>query len=196
MTEEERNQLIAEGKLDEQGNPIDPTKDGLAPETKPKGDDPEPKFTQEQLDAIISDRLKREREKREADEKKARDEAERKRLEENQEFKSLADQYKAELEQLREDARLAEKNSKRTSLLMKAGYNEEQIERYAKFVDGEDEAAMEAAVEQLKKDVPPTPKYVDPNAGNSQRQSPAPKDKEEKGRSLFQRLKAEGRTGR
>lgn len=192
MTEEEKNALIAEGKLNPDGTPLN---DGQEPVKTPKGDE-EPKFTQAQLNALIQERLGRERtaqEKKLADEKA---EAERKRLEENQEFKSLADQYKAELEKLKEDAQLAEKNSKRTTLLMKAGYNEEQIERYSKFVDGDDDAAMEAAVEQLKKDIPPTPKYVDPNAGNSSRQTPAPKDKEEKGRSLFQRLKAEGRTGR
>lgn len=190
MTDEEKAQLIAEGKLDEQGNPIEPETDGGAPEEKPEGGNgEEPKFTQAQLDAILSDRLKREREKREADEKKARDEAERKRLEENNEFKSLADKYREELDALKEDARKA----KKVALLTKAGYNDEQIERYGKFVDGDTDEAMAAAVEQLKKDVPPKGNYVDPAAGNSSRQTPAPKDKEEKGRSLYQRLKAEGR---
>lgn len=192
MTEEEKQALIAEGKLNADGTPIN---DGGAPDNKPNGDD-EPKYTQAQINQMIQDRLKREREKQEQKLAEEKAEAERKRLEENQEFKSLADQYKAELDRLKEDAQKAEKDSKRTKLLMKAGYNEEQIERYSKFVDGDDDATMEAAVEQLKKDIPPTPKYVDPNAGNSSRQTPAPKDKEEKGRSLFQRLKAEGRTGR
>lgn len=190
MTEEEKAQLIAEGKLDESGNPVAPENDGREPENKPEGSNgEEPKFTQAQLDAILSDRLKRERDKREADEKKAREEAERKRLEENNEFKSLADKYREELEALKEDARKA----KKTALLVKAGYNDEQVERYSKFVDGDTDEAMAAAVEQLKQDVPPTPKYVDPSAGNSTKQTPAPKDKEDKGRELFKRLKGEGR---
>lgn len=188
MTEEEKQALIAEGKLNPDVTPIN---DGQEPVKTPNGDD-EPKYTQAQINQMIQDRLKREREKQEQKLAEEKAEAERKRLEENQEFKSLADQYKAELDRLKEDAQKAEKDSKRTKLLMKAGYNEEQIERYSKFVDGDDDAAMEAAVEQLKKDVPPTPKYVDPNAGNSSRQTPAPKDKESKGRELFQRLKANG----
>lgn len=193
MTDEEKAQLIADGKLNPDGTPLN---DGKEPVETPNGENGEAKFTQAQINTMIQDRLKREREAAEKKLAEEKAEAERKRLEENQEFKSLADQYKAELEQLKEDALKAEKLSTKTSLLMKAGYNEEQIERYGKFVDGEDDAAMEAAVEQLKKDVPPTPKYVDPNGGNSQRQSPAPKDKEDKGRTLFQRMKAEGRTGR
>lgn len=190
MTEEEKVQLIAEGKIDESGKPVAPENDGRVPENKPEGSNgEEPKFTQAQLDAILSDRLKRERDKREADEKKAREEAERKRLEENNEFKSLADKYREELDALKEDARKA----KKTALLVKAGYSDEQVERYAKFVDGDTDEAMAAAVEQLKQDVPPTPKYVDPSAGNSTKQTPAPKDKEDKGRELFKRLKGEGR---
>lgn len=189
MTEEEKQALIAEGKLNADETPIN---DGGAPENKPNGDD-EPKYTQAQINQMIQDRLKREREKQEQKLAEEKAEAERKRLEENKEFQSLAEQYKAELEKLKEDAQKAEKDSKRTKLLVKAGYNEEQIERYAKFVDGEDDAAMEAAVEQLKKDVPPTPSYVDPSAGNSSRQTPATKGKEEKARSMFQRLKEQGR---
>lgn len=193
MTEEEKQALIAEGKLNPDGTPI---KDGQEPDKTPIGDDDEPKYTKAQINVMIQDRLKREKEAQEKKLAEEKAEADRKRLEENEEFKSLADQYKAELDRLKEDAQKAEKDSKKTKLLMKAGYNEEQIERYSKFVDGEDEAAMEASVEQLKKDVPPTPKYVDPSAGNSSRQTPAPTNKEDKGRSLFQRLKAEGRTGR
>lgn len=193
MTEEERNQLIAEGKLDAEGNPIEPNKDGLAPETKPTGDK-KIELTQEQIDAMIEGRLQRERNKQAEKLAAEKAEAERKRLEENQEFKSLADEYKAELEKLKEDARKAEILGKKTQLLAKAGYTPEQVERYAKFVDGETDDEMQAAVDLLKQDVPPTPGYVDPKStGNSSRQSPPPKDKEEKGRSYFQRLKAEGK---
>lgn len=194
MTEEEKAKLIAEGKLDENGNPIEPANDGKDPVKTPKGDDDAPKFTQAQLDAIISDRLARAEAKRKQEKEEAEAEAERKRLEDSQEYKGLAEQYKQELEKLKEDAQKAEKLSKKTSLLAKAGYKPEQVERYAKFVDGETDDEMQAAVNQLVADVPPTPGYVDPKgAGNSQRQTPAPKDKEEKGRSYFQRLKEQGK---
>ena len=190
MTEEEKAQLIAEGKLDERGNPIEPENDGGAPGDKPEGGNgEEPKFTQAQLDAILSDRLERERKKREEADKKAREEAERKRLEENNEFKSLADKYREELDALREDALKA----KKVAALSKAGYNDEQIERYGKYVEGDTDEAIAAAVTQLKADVPPKGNYVDPHANNGGRQTPAPKDKEEKGRSMYQRLKANGR---
>lgn len=196
MTEEEKNALIAEGKIDENGNVLDPANDGGEPAKQPEGNVKKVELTQEQLDAIIEGRLERERKKQAEKLAAEKQEAERKRLAENEEFKTLAEQYKAELEKIKEDARKSEINSKRTTLLMKAGYNEEQIARYGKFVEGETDEEMEASVELLKKDVPPTPKYVDPNAGNGSRQTPAPKDKEEKGRSLFQRLKADGRVGK
>lgn len=194
MTEEERNKLIEEGKLDAEGNPIEPqTNDGGEPVKPPKEGSKKLELTQEQLDAMIEGRLARDRKAREDAEAAEKAEAERKRLEENDEFKTLAEQYKAELEQLREDARKTELNAKRVSELVKAGYNEEQVERYGKYVEGETDEEIKAAVEVLKKDVPPTPGYVDPAAGNSQRQTPKPKDKEEKGRSYFQRLKGEGK---
>lgn len=197
MTEEEKQQLIAEGKLDAEGNPIEqtPPNHGGEPGKPPNGEEPKKiELTQAQLDAMIEGRLARDRKAREDAELAAKAEEDRKRLEDNQEYKSLADQYKEELEQLKEDARKAEIASKRTSLLLKAGYNEDQIERYGKYVEGETEDEMKAAVELLKQDVPPTPKYVDPQgAGNSQRQQPKPTDKEDKGRSIYQRLKQQGK---
>lgn len=192
MTEEERNQLIADGKLDAEGNPIEPSNNGGEPVKHPEGSK-KVELTQEQLDAIVEGRLARDRAAREKAEAEKAAEDERKRLAENNEFKTLAEKYEAELAQLKESARQADLNSKRTSELLKAGYNEEQVTRYVKYVEGETAEEIKAAVELLKKDVPPTPKYVDPNAGNSSRQKPVPKDKEEKGRSYFQRLKDEGK---
>lgn len=190
MTEEEKQALIAEGKLNPDGTPLN---DGQEPDKTPDGGDDEVTYTKAQINQMIQERLKREREKQEEKLAAEKAEAERKRLEENQEFKSLADQYKAELDKAKEDARLAELNSKRTTLLVKAGYNEEQVLRYGKFVEGETDEELEAAVEQLKKDVPPTPAYVDPSANNSSRPKTPAKDKEEKGRSAYQRLKDAGR---
>lgn len=195
MTEEEKQQLIAEGKLDSEGNPIEPGNDGGAPGNQPNGGEGDkPTLTVAQANAMVQDRLRRDREKREAEAEVARQEEERKRLEENAEFKTLADQYKAELERLKEESRLEKLNSQRVSALVKAGYNDEQISRYGKYVEGETEDEIKAAVEQLKKDVPPTANYVDPKGGgNPSRQTPVPKDKEEKGRALFQKLKGEGK---
>lgn len=189
MTEEQKAQMIADGLLNEDGTPKEPAKDGKEPDKDPKGDGDEPKFTQAQLDAILSDRLKRDREKREAKEKADRDEAERKRLADNEDHKALAEKYRDELAALKEDAQRAKKEA----LLTKAGYSDEQIARYGKFVDGDTDEDLAEAVEQLKKDVPPTPKYVDPSAGNSSRSKPTQVDKEDKGREAFKRLKQMGR---
>ena len=57
-------------------------------------------FTQAEVDAIISDRLDRERRKQEADAKKAQEAAEAKRMEEQQEFQKLAETRQAKIAEL------------------------------------------------------------------------------------------------
>lgn len=97
-----------------------------------------------------------------------------------------------ELSQIRVDAL----TSRKQALLIKAGYNDEQIERYAKFVTGEDDEAIAKSVEELVADVPPkvAKSYADPaQSGGGARQTPQPKDLHDKGVSAFQRLKGLGR---
>lgn len=158
------------------------------PTVEEPANNPETKtFTQAELDKIIADRLAREQKKRDEAIQKERDEAERKRLEEAQEYKVLADKYREELEAIKADAL----KSKKDALLAKAGYTDEQVERYRKFIDGETDEELAKSIETLKADVPPKPTYVDPSPMNGERGKPEQVDSEEKGRSLFQRLRGQ-----
>lgn len=108
-------------------------KGGTPPGGKPNGGD-EPKFTQAQLDAIIADRLAREKARTEASEKKAREEAEAAALAEQQKFKELADQRQGKIAEL--EGKVAELEQVRA--------------RADKF-----EAALKAQLEGLRKGLPP-----------------------------------------
>jgi hypothetical protein len=153
----------------------------------------EPKtFTQDQLDAIIADRLARERKKQEDAERKIREEAERKKLEENEEYKTLATKLQEQLDAIKGDAL----GAKKEALLAKAGYTQDQIEKYVKYVDGETDEQLSEAVEALKADIPPKPKFADPSPGNGGKQEPKKTDLHDTGVSMYQRLKAKGKIRR
>lgn len=170
------------------GNIDEDEGDGKQIETNEGG---EKTFTQAELEAIVKDRLARE--KRKADEKaeQARKEAERKALEEQGNYKEM---YK----QLQKD--LAEKDKavleiKKETLLLGAGYTQEQVDRYKKYVNGTTEEELATALEVLKADIPPNASnYVDPaTQGNGQRQQQQQQDPTEYGKNLFKKLKEKGR---
>lgn len=141
-------------------------------------------FTQAQVDAIISDRLARERKKSEDAQAGAKAEAERQRLEEAEQYKELAESYKADLEALRGDALKAKKES----ALIKAGYTGEQVTRYLRYLDGETDEDIAASIETLKADIPPKKKtYVDPSVNNGESGKPSHPDASDYGRELFDR---------
>lgn len=171
------------------GNPENKAPDGGAGEGNP-ADGGEKLLTQDEVNAIVQKRLAEDRERREKRKAEEADEAERKRLEEQQEYQKLADKYKAELDAIRAEAT----ETKKVAALVKAGYSDEQVERYKKFVDGETDEAIEDAVKALVADVPPKKKeYADPSLGNGGKPKPTPKDKASKGREAFQRLKNAGK---
>lgn len=178
------------------GDTKDPDNDPKDPDNEPDdtGGDPDNNsdgktFTQEDIDRIVRERLDRERKKREDAVKKEREEAERKRLEENEEYKELADKLQ---EQLDEQKRTA-LETKKESLLATAGYDEGQVQRYKKYLDGESEEELKAALDDLKADIPPKKQYGDPSPGNGSKQPPKKTNLEEKGKSAYQRLKAKGK---
>ena len=112
------------------------------------------------------------------------EEANRKKLEEQNEYKQLYEQAKETIEKQKEDAL----NAKKTSLLSQAGYNEEQISKLSKLVDGEDDEDIKQSIEELKTTFP-TKTYVDPNINNGARQKPEQVDAREVGLSAFERIK-------
>jgi predicted transcriptional regulator len=121
---------------------------------------------------------------------KERDEAERKKLEEQNEYKALYEKAQAELEKLKMSAL----DAKKDALLAQAGYTSEQIERYRKYLTGENEDELKASLETLIADIPPKKIVgVDPSVGNNEKQQPKPKDAADVGRSIFQRLKEKGK---
>lgn len=142
-------------------------------------------FTQAELDKIIADRLSREQKKRDEAVQKEREEAERKRLEEEQQYKELADKYREELEAIKADAL----KSKKDSLLIKAGYTDEQIEVLRNTVTGETDEELTQSIEALRAVITPKPTYADPSAMNGGSNKPEPKDGEEVGKAMYERIK-------
>lgn len=149
------------------------------------GNDNTRTFTQEELDAIIQDRLARERKKAEDEKQRERDEAERKRLEEQEQYKELAQKLQQQLDEQKAEALKA----KKTSLIASAGYSEDQIDLLAKLVEGETEDEIKASIDSIKATLPPKPKHVDPSAGNGRKQTPSKRDGEDVGANAWERIK-------
>lgn len=170
---------------DKTNNEVEIQVDAQTTVEEPAKDTEQKTFTQAELDKIIADRLAREQKKREEAVQKERDEAERKRLEEAQEYKVLADKYRADLEALKADAL----NAKKDALLAKAGYTDEQITLLRGTVTGETDEELTQAIEGLKAVIAPKPTYVDPSPMNGQRDKPDPKDETQIGRDLYERIK-------
>lgn len=156
----------------------------VEPEKTPEGK----VFTQEQVDAIIKDRLAREKQQSEKEKEATRKEAEQKQLVEQEQFKQLYEQTQQELQQFKADALTAKKDA----MLAKAGYSEEQIEKYRKYLDGDTDESLSASLEELKTDIPTKKEYVDPSASNGKREKPETTDLKEAGKSLYQRLRESG----
>lgn len=157
---------------------------GTDPQTTPQG--AVKTFTQEEVDALIKERLARE--KRKADEKadEARKEAERKALEEQGKYKEMYDEILKDLATQKAEALV----NKKHALLIAEGYTKEQAERYVKFVEGETDEELATAITTLKADIPPTTKYVDPaSAGNTHKQDPTPTSAYDEAKELIKRLR-------
>lgn len=181
-------QYFAEG--DEPDNPEpgdEPDKPDDNPD-KPKGeeggDEPSPdddkKFTQKELDEILAERLKRERRKQE-------EEQERQRKEEQGQYKDL-------LEQEREEFRKFKREITVKDLMLNEGYDLSQVERYAKFVDGEDEETISTSIAELREDVKPkTAEKTDPSPGPSSKKKPQQSDGKDDSIERFKALKAKGK---
>lgn len=153
-------------------------KDGKAE----KAGKPKLLYTQEDVERILEERLEQARRKQEKE-----------KLKENEQYKELAEQLQSELDEIKKAAL----NAKKESLLAKAGYTEEQIAKYAKYVEGETDEELEQSVEDLLKDIPPRTKtYADPHVYNGKKNEPKKTDLKDKGKSMYQRLKEKGKLRR
>lgn len=171
------------------GNPTDPpaNPNPTDPPANPTPQGAVKTFTQEELEAIVKERLARE--KRKADEKaeEARKEAERKALEEQGKYKDMYEQLQKDLEVQKANAVQAKKQA----LLIAEGYTKEQAERYVKFLEGETDEELATALATLKEDIPPKASgYVDPaNAGNGGKKNPDPVSAYDEAKELLKRLR-------
>lgn len=115
---------------------------------------------------------------------------ETRQLEEQNEYKTLYNQALDTIKQAEADAL----TQKKESLLTKAGYNEAQIDKLSKLVDGDDEETIKASIESLKETFPvAAKKYADPSVGNDKGTTPEQVEGEDIGRKLFDRLLANGK---
>lgn len=175
---DDKGELTGTDELEDKGTGADPEKTG---DTK--------SFTQEELDRIVKDRLERERKKREEALEEERKKSERERLLEQEKYKDLYESLQKDLEAQRATALQAKKES----LLVKAGYTEDQAKRYLKFIDGETDDELNESLDALKVDIPPKKSYGDPSPGNGGKQTPAKKNLGEKGKAQYERLKSLGK---
>lgn len=96
------------------------------------------------------------------------------------------------------DEKLAEFRSnslldKKREALRNKNYNDQQIERYVSFIEGNTNEEITQSVISLMNDIPPVDNYADPSALNGEKQKPKPTDKGEIGRKIAQRLIKEGK---
>lgn len=117
---------------------------------------------------------------------KEREEAEKRKLEEQNEYKKLYEKAQKELEQFK----IQTLNAKKDALLAKAGYSDEQVAVLRNSLTGETDEELEKSLEQLKSVIPPKPRYVDPSLMNGIRQEPEPKDISEIGVKQFEKIKS------
>lgn len=111
---------------------------------------------------------------------------------EEQKYKNLYEQVLAELEGKRNQSI----DTKKETLLKKAGYDSDQVEYFKKFIQGETEDEINSDLSKLKVDFPPKKIYADPNASNGHKQAPKKSNAEDKGRTAYKRLKLKGKIRR
>jgi len=137
----------------------DPAKDS-GKDKKPATE--EKTFTQAELDTIIADRLKREKEKAELAAKKAEEEAERKKLEEQGQYKEALEAEKKKREEAEEKARLLEVNAIKARVAAKHNLPEPLVLR----LQGETEEEIEADAKSLAGALPAPSLNNDANRGS------------------------------
>lgn len=119
----------------------------------------------------------------------AQAEAERKKLEEQNEFKSLYEQAQAEIERVKAEAQAVAINAKKDSLLTKAGYSEEQIAVLRNTVAGNTDEELAQAVASLSAVIAPKQTYIHQTPLGGGNTKPPQNDPVSFGRDLFDRVK-------
>lgn len=115
---------------------------------------------------------------------RANEEAERKKLEEQNEYKKLYEQAQEQAEQAKQEA-LA---TKKSAQLAQAGYSEEQTKLLTKLVEGETDEEISESIKLLKTTIPAHDNYGDPSPMNGKKSKPEPTDQTDVGRNAVSRV--------
>lgn len=116
---------------------------------------------------------------------KAQEDAKRKELEEQNEYKQLYEQALEQAEQARQESL----SIKKSALLTQAGYGAEQTKLLAKLVEGETDEELADSIKLLKATIPVKDEYGDPSAFNGEKKKPDTVGADEIGAKMFERIK-------
>ena len=120
-----------------------------------------------------------------AEYERTQEEAQRKELEEQNEYKALYEKALEDAKQAKEEALTIKKNA----ALVNAGYSEEQVKLLSKLVEGEDDEAITESIKLLRATIPAQDNYADPSLLNGQKGKPETVGADEVGAKMFERIK-------
>ena len=158
-----------------------PTDESLNTE-EPKQDNVDTKIPYDRFKAKVDEANALKEKLRQIEE--AQEEAKRKELEEQNEYKALYEQALQEKEQARLEALLISKSH----ALLKAGYADEQAKLLVNLVEGEDDETIAESIKRIQATIPVQDNYADPSAFNGAKAKPKTVDAEELGRSAVSRV--------
>jgi|SRR5690625_1489852 len=143
-------------------------------------EDGDKSFTQEDVDRIVEARLARER-------KKLKEAEEKEKKKEQGKYKELYEETQTQLKEIKRKSLL-------TTAMMREGYSEDQIERYSKYVEGEEEEEIEESIKELVDDIVPegakeTKESAEPGAYPPNKKEAKTKDGTDYGRQAYERIK-------
>lgn len=115
----------------------------------------------------------------------AQEEAQRKELEDQNEYKALYEKALEDAKKAKEEALTIKKNA----ALVNAGYSEEQVKLLSKLVEGEDDEAITESINLLRATIPVQDNYADPSLLNGAKDKPETVGPEEHAKSIYERIK-------
>src|SRR5690625_4733911 len=177
MTKENKNEEANEKKTnDDDTNPSDETKntdehnvDNKIPYDRFKAKVDEANALKEKLAEI----------------ERQQEEAKRKELEEQNEYKTLYEQALQQAEQAKQEAIGIKKNA----LLTQAGYGSDQAKLLVKLIEGETDEEISESIKLLQATIPVQDEYGDPSAFNGAKDKPETVSADELGAKVFERIK-------
>src|SRR5690625_1128868 len=181
MADEIKNEV--ETNIDEGQAQANPTDESLKTEEQTKESVGNQRIPYERFKAKVDEAnaLK----ERLAEIEREQEEAKRKELEETEQYKELYEQALQQAEQAKAEAL----NTRKSALLTKSGYSDEQAKLLLKLVDGETDEEITESIKQLQATIPTQDNYGEPNPFNGAKEKPETIDADEIGATMFERVK-------